>query len=96
VSDAANRPELAAIAARPISTLAATRPVKRSFAIRGHKTSISLEHAFWEALREIAQVRSQPLAQVVASVDEARGDAGLSGAVRVFILDYYRTTKTTS
>ena len=68
----------------------ATRPVKRSFSIRGHRTSISLEAAFWEALGEIAAARNKPLAQLVADVDEARGSAGLSSAVRIFILDHYR------
>jgi predicted DNA-binding ribbon-helix-helix protein len=75
---------------RPTVAVAASRPVKRSFAIRGHKTSISLEAAFWDALRDICAARGQPLAQVVAAVDEARGAAGLSGAIRVFILDHYR------
>ena len=68
----------------------ASRPVKRSFSIRGHRTSISLEAAFWEALGEIAAVQGHSLAGLVAKVDAARGDAGLSGAVRIYILDYYR------
>lgn len=68
----------------------ASRPLKRSFSVRGHRTSISLEAAFWEALVEIAYQRRLPLAQVVAAIDAARGDASLSGAVRIFILDHYR------
>lgn len=68
----------------------ASRPVKRSFSIRGHRTSISLEAAFWDALVEIAAERSVPLAQLVGAIDAARGDAGLSGAVRIHILDYFR------
>ena len=68
----------------------ASRPVKRSFSIRGHRTSISLEAAFWDALVEIAAERGLALARLVAAIDEQRGDAGLSGAVRIFILDHYR------
>ena len=68
----------------------ATRPVKRSFSIRGHRTSISLEAAFWEALGEIAAAQNKPLAQLVADVDGTRGAAGLSSAVRIFILDHFR------
>lgn len=68
----------------------ASRPLKRSFSIRGHRTSISLEAAFWDALIEIAKHQQQPLAQMVAGIDEARGDAGLSGAVRIFILAHYQ------
>jgi predicted DNA-binding ribbon-helix-helix protein len=68
----------------------ASRPVKRSFSIRGHRTSISLEAAFWEALGTIARERKQSLAHIVAAIDAARGEAGLSSSVRVFILDHYR------
>ncbi len=73
-------------------TEAAVRPVKRSFSIRGHRTSISLEHAFWEALKEAAARERISLAALVARIDENRGAAGLSSAVRVWILDYVRVT----
>lgn len=72
------------------SVARASRPQKRSFSIRGHRTSISLEAAFWEALQEIAAARQRPLSQLVAAIDGARGEAGLSGAVRIFILDHFR------
>jgi predicted DNA-binding ribbon-helix-helix protein len=67
-----------------------TRPVKRSFSIRGHRTSISLEAAFWDALREAALREDVSLAALVARIDEGRGSAGLSSAVRIWILDYFR------
>jgi len=73
-----------------------TRPVKRSFCIAGHRTSISLENVFWEALREIAAIEGRSLASLVAEIDRKRGDAGLSGAVRVYVLDYYRAQAATS
>lgn len=76
----------------PSRALTATRPVKRSFSIRGHRTSISLEAAFWDALVEIAHQQNMSLAGLVASIDSGRGDAGLSGAVRIFILNHYRHT----
>ncbi len=66
------------------------RPVKRSFTIGGHRTSISLEAPFWEALREIAQREKLPLARLVRLIDGDRGESGLSSAVRVWILDYFR------
>lgn len=66
------------------------RPVKRSFTIAGHSTSISLEAPFWDALKEAASERGQPLAALVEEIDAKRGEAGLSSAVRVWILDYYR------
>lgn len=67
------------------------RPVKRSFTIGGHRTSISLEAPFWEALRAIAAERAVPLARLVQDIDTGRSDGdGLSSAVRVWILDHYR------
>jgi len=67
-----------------------SRPVKRSFTIDGHRTSISLENAFWEALKEIADGERRSLASIVADIDKNRGTAGLSGAVRIWVLDHYR------
>jgi predicted DNA-binding ribbon-helix-helix protein len=67
-----------------------TRPQKRSFAIKGHRTSISMEAPFWEALQQAANLEHTSLAGLVASIDSTRGEAGLSSAVRVWILDYFR------
>jgi len=67
-----------------------SRPVKRSFSIRGHRTSISLEAAFWEALKEVAARENVTLAGLVARIDEARGNTGLSSAVRLYVLDHFR------
>jgi len=75
---------------QPAAVVQASRPRKRSFSIRGHRTSISLEAAFWDALGEIAGEQRVSVARLVAMIDEGRGDAGLSGAVRIFILGYYR------
>ncbi len=67
-----------------------SRPVKRSFSLSGHRTSISLEAAFWDALKDAAAAEGVSLAQLVGRIDLGRGAAGLSGAVRVWMLDYYR------
>jgi predicted DNA-binding ribbon-helix-helix protein len=74
-----------------LSPRALARPVKRSFAIRGHRTSISLESAFWEALKEAATREGVSLASLVASIDEKRAGAGLSSAVRIWLLSYFRS-----
>ena len=63
---------------------------KRSVVIAGHKTSISLEDAFWECLRRIANERGQTLSTLVASIDEDRQRANLSSAIRLFVLGFYR------
>lgn len=72
----------------------AGRPAKRSFSIRGHRTSISLEAPFWEAFTAVAREQKLPLARLVAAIDAARGNAGLSSAIRLYVLDYYRRGRT--
>jgi predicted DNA-binding ribbon-helix-helix protein len=59
---------------------------KHSLVIAGHRTSISLERAFWEALQKIARERQVSIAALVASVDAERTEANLSSALRVFVL----------
>jgi predicted DNA-binding ribbon-helix-helix protein len=63
------------------------RVIKHSLSIAGHRTSISLEAAFWTALREAAKSREMSLAALVAEIDATRGEANLSSAIRVFVLD---------
>ena len=68
--------------------------IKRSIVITGHKTSVSIEDAFWIALKEIARVRRQSVAELIGAIDGARQTgnhtSNLSSAIRVFVLDYYR------
>jgi predicted DNA-binding ribbon-helix-helix protein len=63
---------------------------KRSVVIAGHKTSISLEDAFWECLRRIANDRGQTLSALVGSIDDDRQRGNLSSAIRLFVLGFYR------
>jgi predicted DNA-binding ribbon-helix-helix protein len=67
--------------------------VKRSIVIAGHKTSVSLEDAFWDALKEIATVRNATLSEVVAGIDASRSQGNLSSAIRLFVLNHYRTAR---
>jgi predicted DNA-binding ribbon-helix-helix protein len=64
--------------------------VKRSIVITGHKTSVSLEDAFWTGLKDIASARNMTLSELVASIDADRRQGNLSSAIRLFVLDYYR------
>jgi predicted DNA-binding ribbon-helix-helix protein len=64
--------------------------VKRSIVIAGHKTSVSLEDAFWTGLKEIAAKRDLTLSDLVATIDQDRQHGNLSSAIRLFVLDYYR------
>jgi predicted DNA-binding ribbon-helix-helix protein len=65
--------------------------VKRSVVIAGHKTSISLEDAFWKGLKEIAGIRNTTLSDLLTSIDAGRQQANLSSAIRLFILDFHRS-----
>ena len=64
--------------------------VKRSIVIAGHKTSVSLEDAFWKGLKDIAIARQVTLSDLVASIDTERRHGNLSSAIRLFVLDHYR------
>jgi predicted DNA-binding ribbon-helix-helix protein len=68
--------------------------VKRSVAIAGHKTSISLEDAFWSGLKEIANAEHATLSNVLAGIDKKRQQGNLSSAIRLFVLDRVRAPET--
>ena len=63
------------------------RIVKHSIAIRGHHTSVSLEDAFWRRLQSEAEARQLSVSALIAQIDSARGEANLSSAIRVFVLE---------
>ena len=65
--------------------------VKRSIVIAGHKTSVSLEDAFWQGLKQIAAGRGMTLSDLVATIDHDRRQGNLSSAIRLFVLDHYRS-----
>lgn len=61
--------------------------IKRSLAVGRHRTSVSLEDAFWYAFQAIARERRMPLSQLVSNVDADRQHSNLSSAIRVFVFD---------
>ena len=63
------------------------RPVKRSLTLQGHRTSVSLEEAFWQELRRIAADDGTSVNALAARLDEGRGGVGLASAIRVFVLE---------
>jgi predicted DNA-binding ribbon-helix-helix protein len=71
----------------PAERLASASVRKHSLVIAGHKTSVSLEGAFWDALKKIAKEDGISLASLVARIDASRGGANLSSALRVFTLE---------
>jgi predicted DNA-binding ribbon-helix-helix protein len=64
--------------------------VKRSVSIAGHGTSVSLEEAFWEALRDIARARGSSVQALIGEIDSRRAGQNLSSAIRVFVLESFR------
>jgi predicted DNA-binding ribbon-helix-helix protein len=65
---------------------APTGIIKHSLVIAGHRTSVSLEQAFWSQLKDIAARRNRSVAALVAEIDAGRANANLSSAIRVFVL----------
>jgi predicted DNA-binding ribbon-helix-helix protein len=65
--------------------------VKRSIVVAGHKTSVSLEEAFWNGMKEISSARGMTLSELVGEIDDHRKQGNLSSAIRLFVLDYYRS-----
>ncbi|MCJ2033458.1 ribbon-helix-helix domain-containing protein [Methylobacterium sp. J-068] len=68
-----------------------TGVTKRSVMIAGHRTSVSLEDPFWDALREIAAARGQSVQALIGVIDAGREGQNLSSAIRVFVLATVRT-----
>ncbi|WP_187430091.1 hypothetical protein ROLI_023790 [Roseobacter fucihabitans] len=63
------------------------RPVKHSVTLKGHRTSISLEDEFWQALRDLAQKKSMPINALIEDIDVDRGTTmGLASAIRLYVL----------
>ena len=64
---------------------------KRNIVIDGHKTSVSLEDTFWNALKEIAYTQQTTLSELVAHIDSVRKQRNLSSAIRLFVLEHFRS-----
>jgi predicted DNA-binding ribbon-helix-helix protein len=64
--------------------------VKRSIVVAGHKTSVSLEEAFWNGMKEISGERNMTLSELVGEIDGKRQQGNLSSAIRLFVLDHFK------
>jgi len=64
--------------------------VKRSVVIAGHKTSVSIEEAFWKSMKEIAGDRTMGLSDLITAIDCERDYRNLSSVIRLFVLEVYR------
>ena len=64
--------------------------VKRSIILAGHKTSVSLEDAFWRGLKDIATNRRMTMSDLVGSIDLDRQQGNLSSALRLFVLNHFQ------
>ncbi|MGJ5181641.1 ribbon-helix-helix domain-containing protein [Bradyrhizobium oligotrophicum] len=70
--------------------------VKRSIVVAGHKTSVSLEEAFWNGMKEISGLRNMTLSELVGEIDNNRQQGNLSSAIRLFVLDHFKSRATAS
>jgi predicted DNA-binding ribbon-helix-helix protein len=73
-----------------LRTVMKSRVVKRSVVFAGRKTSVSLEDAFWQGLKEIAGGRDMTLSDLVTTIDHDRQHGNLSSAIRLFVLRSYQ------
>ena len=64
---------------------------KRSVVVAGHKTSVSLEEAFWNGLKEISKLRDMTLSELIDEINGNRPEGNLSSAIRLFVLDYFKS-----
>lgn len=70
--------------------------VKRSVVVGGHKTSVSLEDAFWTSLKDIATRQGITLSTQIASIDTNRRTSNLSSAIRLYVLEHFRMRATST
>jgi predicted DNA-binding ribbon-helix-helix protein len=73
-----------------------SRVVKRSIVVAGHKTSVSLEDAFWNGLKEISGLRNMTMSELVGEIDHNRQQGNLSSAIRLFVLDHFKNSVVTT
>ena len=66
------------------------RVAKHSIVINGHKTSISLEDAFWRDLKVIARAQRASVGGLVGRIDKTRRHSNLSSAIRLFVLEHFQ------
>ena len=65
-----------------------SRPKKRSLTLKGHRTSVSLEDAFWQEFLRLAKSQNRAINDLAAEIDAARGvDCGLASAIRLYVLE---------
>jgi predicted DNA-binding ribbon-helix-helix protein len=64
---------------------------KRTFILDGHKSGAAVEDAFWDAFKEIAAAQGIPVSQLISAIDSERQHPNLSSAIRLFVLEYYRS-----
>jgi predicted DNA-binding ribbon-helix-helix protein len=68
---------------------------KRSVVVGGHKTSVSLEEAFWDGLKEISGSRNTTLSGLISEIDSNRHESNLSSTIRLFVLGYFKSRAAT-
>jgi predicted DNA-binding ribbon-helix-helix protein len=73
------------------SPLQKSRVVARTVRIGGRNSGVSVEDAFWDAVKDIAAAEGTSLAGLVTTINRERQPANLSSAIRLFVLDYYRS-----
>lgn len=68
--------------------------ISRNVTVSGHRTSIRLEPAMWDALNEVCHREAKTVHEICTTVDRLRQQSSLTAALRVYIIDYFRSAAT--
>ncbi len=68
--------------------------VNRNVTVEGHRTSIRLEPAMWEALNMVCKRENKSLNELVTTIARGRNQSTLTAAIRVFLLTYFQAAAT--
>ena len=63
--------------------------IKRSITINKHRTSLSLEKEFWEAIKIVSKIKNCSIESLITHIDFNR-KTSLASSIRVFLLEFFR------
>lgn len=88
-TEAANDGTRRGLAPRRPSTL-----INRNVTVAGHRTSVRLEPAMWDALHHVCEREQKSLAEIVTDVARSQVESSLTAAIRVYVMSYFRAAAT--
>jgi predicted DNA-binding ribbon-helix-helix protein len=75
---------------RPAAARAPSTLINRNVTVAGHRTSVRLEPAMWDALQQICRLEHKALNELVTVIEQNRIESSLTAAIRVYLMRYFR------